>query len=97
MKFFLQKSCGPKKPDATQSEIKKIAPFISKQTNKALRISIKTITKLVDLLLSSKYDFKYVLTGKFNQDYLEASYLQKLLLIINYFCVYFFLFSVFLG
>ena len=43
MKFFLQKSCGPKKPDATQSEITKIAPFISKQTNKALRILSKQL------------------------------------------------------
>lgn len=47
-------------------------PFISQETIKSLRITIKSITELVELLLASPFDLKYVLTGKFNQDCLEV-------------------------
>lgn len=51
---------------------KRIAPFVSATTLKAMRITIKSMIDLVELLLSKELGYKYVLTGKFNQDCLEV-------------------------
>ena len=56
-------------------------PFISRPTLKALRITIKSIIDLVELLHSPDYEFDYVLTGKFNQDSLEVFKLNQCFLV----------------
>ncbi|KZR96932.1 Uncharacterized protein APZ42_008456, partial [Daphnia magna] len=45
--------------------------FVSKNTIKALRVTIKPIIEFVELLLSPTHALRYVLTAKFNQDCLE--------------------------
>lgn len=45
-------------------------PFLSKVTLNLLRVTILSTTKLVDMLFT--FDYKYVLTGKFNQDCIEV-------------------------
>lgn len=47
-------------------------PFISRPTLKALRITIKSVIDLVELLHGPGYKFDYVLSGKFNQDSLKV-------------------------
>lgn len=49
-------------------------PFVSKDTIKALQVTIKSMIELVELLLSPTYALRYVLTAKFNQDCLEVRF-----------------------
>lgn len=71
----------PKPKDRTQSFYEGVArpelppPFVSKDTIKALRITIKSIIDLIELLLGPSFNLTYVLTAKFNQDCLEVSYI----------------------
>lgn len=68
----------PKPKDRTQSFYQGVArpelpsPFVSKDTIKALRITIKSIIDLIELLLGPSFNLTYVLTAKFNQDCLEV-------------------------
>lgn len=55
-----EKIIGPKYPP----------PFVAFVTIKGLRITIKSILAIVDTLFAK--GFKYVLTGKLNQDCLEV-------------------------
>ena len=68
----------PKPKDRTQSFYQGVArpelppPFVSKDTIKALRITIRSIIDLIELLLGPSFNLTYVLTAKFNQDCLEV-------------------------
>ena len=58
-------------------------PFMSATTMKAMRITIKSVIEIVETLLrDEEYAglFKYVLTGKLNQDCLEVLFMNFLLL-----------------
>ena len=46
--------------------------FVSMTTLKGLRVTIRSVIDMVDLLLQTD-EFEFVLTGKFNQDCLEVS------------------------
>ncbi len=48
-----------------------LPPFLSTRTNHGLRVTIQSFIDVIEMLLF-KYNFKYVLTGKFNQDCLEV-------------------------
>lgn len=48
-----------------------LPPFLSTTTNHGLRVTIQSFIDVIEMLLF-KYNFKYVLTGKFNQDCLEV-------------------------
>nr|CAH0105887.1 unnamed protein product [Daphnia galeata] len=68
----------PKPKDRTQSFYQGVArpklppPFVSKDTIKALRITIRSIIDLIELLLSPSFNLTYSLSAKFNQDCLEV-------------------------
>ena len=46
-------------------------PFVATTTNKAFRITINSYISVIEYLLF-EMNFKYVLTGKFNQDCIEV-------------------------
>ena len=48
--------------------------FLTKETAHGLRITLTSTLNLCDYLIK-KYDFKYLLTGKVNQDNLEVTFL----------------------
>lgn len=57
------------------------APFISSTSNKAARVTIKSTIEIIEFLLNAEElenRFKYVLTGKLNQDCLEVLQLTYL-------------------
>jgi hypothetical protein len=68
----------PKPKDRTQSFYQGVArsklppPFVSKDTIKALRITIRSIIDLIELLLGPSFNLTYAISAKFNQDCLEV-------------------------
>lgn len=50
--------------------------FLTVQTSRALRISLHSIMDMCQYLVD-KFNFKYLLTGRVNQDNLEVTYANK--------------------
>ena len=64
MKYYKQQS---------NEEKKKVKPFASIKTLTALRVTMKSLTEIIDMLFTKFSDaFRYVLTGTLNQDCLEV-------------------------